>query len=141
MYVNINYLAVLAAAAASYILGWIWFGPLFGKLWMRLEGITEMKPSFKDMEVTITGGIIGSLLMSFVLAHLILFAMAYSAFMHYDGILEGLLTGFWTWLGFIAPVTVGSVLYNKKPWSLWLLGNAYWLISLIIMGFILSVWR
>jgi hypothetical protein len=141
MYIHINYLAVLSAASASYILGWLWFGPLFGKTWMRLEGITEVKPSSMDMAVTITGGIVGSLLMSWVLAHSIIFAMSYTAFMRYDGIPTALTASFWTWLGFIAPVTAGSVLYNKKPWSLWLLNNAYWLVSLIIMGFILSVWR
>jgi len=31
-----------------------------------------------------------------------------------------------------APVTVGAVLYEKKPWKLWILNNGYWLVSLLV---------
>ena len=38
--VDINYLAVLIAALASYVLGALWYSPvLFGKLWMKLSKI------------------------------------------------------------------------------------------------------
>lgn len=33
-----NYLVVLAAAVASIALGMVWYGLLFGKVWMRLSG-------------------------------------------------------------------------------------------------------
>jgi hypothetical protein len=141
IYININYLAFLVAAAASYILGWLWYGPLFGKLWMRLNGTTEMKTHSGGMALTLIGGIIASLLMSWMLAHSIVITMAYCAFIKHDGIPAGLMTAFMIWFGFIAPVTAGSIFYDKKPWSLWFLNNAYWLISLLIMGLILSVWR
>ena len=36
----INLAAVLAAALAAFVLGFLWHGPLFGKLWMRLMGFT-----------------------------------------------------------------------------------------------------
>jgi hypothetical protein len=54
------------------------------------------------------------------------------------GISGGLMTGFHCWLGFIAPVTLMTKLYEKKPWGLWVLDNAFWLISLLVMGMILS---
>jgi hypothetical protein len=50
------------------------------------------------------------------------------------------MVGFFNWIGFIAPVTVADIVYNKRPWMLWILNNAYWLISLIVMGIILAVW-
>jgi len=34
MEVHVNYLAVLAAAVASYIIGAIWYGAIFSKVWV-----------------------------------------------------------------------------------------------------------
>lgn len=36
--VPINYVAVVLAAVANMILGFVWFGPLFGKLWILTNG-------------------------------------------------------------------------------------------------------
>ncbi|HLD39833.1 MAG TPA: DUF1761 family protein, partial [Candidatus Nanoarchaeia archaeon] len=33
-----NYLAVLVAAIAAYVVGFLWYGPVFGKKWMALMG-------------------------------------------------------------------------------------------------------
>ncbi|WP_408733658.1 DUF1761 domain-containing protein [Mucilaginibacter sp.] len=44
------------------------------------------------------------------------------------------------WLGFVATVTLCTKLYEKKPWGLWVLDNAFWLISMMVMATILSVW-
>jgi hypothetical protein len=134
MDVGINYSGVLVAAAFNYLFGWIWFGPIFGKTWARLSGLNDMKPS----AISIVGGIISALLMSYVLAHALVFA---SAYMKMEGVQAGLMCGFFNWLGFVAPVTVGRVIYEKKSWSLWLLDNGYWLISLLVMGVILALWR
>src|SRR5438034_8977678 len=38
--VHVNYLAVLVAAVAVFVLGWLWYSPLlFYKPWMRLRGM------------------------------------------------------------------------------------------------------
>jgi hypothetical protein len=133
MQVPINYWAVLVAAIVNYVIGALWYSVLFGNAWKKFTGIAEMKPTAGVMVV----GFIGSLLMSFVLAHAIVFA---NEFMKTAGIGGGLMCGFFNWIGLVAPVTVGVVIYEKKSWKLWFLNNAYWLISLLAMGAILSVW-
>jgi len=75
--------------------------------------------------------------LSYVLYHSITFGDAYFKI---TGIQGGLMGGFFDWLGFIAPVTLCTKLYEKKPWGLWLLDNGFWLISLLMMGAILSLW-
>jgi len=134
MAVPIHFAAVLVAALVSYVLGAIWFGPIFGNAWKSLTGIPEMKPGPSAMIL----GFIGSLLMSYVLAHAMIFA---STYLNATGVSAGLMGGFFNWLGFIAPVTLGVVIYEKKPWKLWFLTNSYWLLSLLVMGVILSVWK
>ena len=81
---------------------------------------------------------VGSLVMAFVLAHALIFA---STYLNETGISAGLQTGFWNWLGFIAPVTVGAVLWDGKPWKLWFITAGYYLVSLLLMGIILALWK
>lgn len=138
--VPINYIAVLAAAAASIILGFVWYGALFGKQWRGLMGFTYEK--MEELKARGVGTsyalmIIGALVMSYVLAHALIFA---SSYLNVSGATAGLVAGFWNWLGFIAPVTIGTVIWEGKPWRLWLLNNAYQLLSLLLMGIILAVW-
>lgn len=40
---NIDWQAVILAAAAAFILGGIWYGPIFGRLWRKAEGKPERK--------------------------------------------------------------------------------------------------
>jgi len=83
-------------------------------------------------------GLIGAFLTSLVLHHALFFAGQYFKM---SGVGGGLMVGFFNWLGFIAPVTIGVVTYEKKPFALWVLNNGYWLISLLIMGIILAAWQ
>ena len=134
--VPINYLAVLGAALASMALGALWYGPLFGKEWAKLAGVSLSGPKPK-MGKSYALMFVGALLMSYVLAHSLVFA---SAYLGASGPSAGIMVGVWNWLGFIAPVTLSSVLWEGKLWKLWFLNNGYYLILLAGMGIILSVW-
>ena len=134
MEVHVNYLAVLVAAIAEYALATVWYAFLFGALWKKLTGIEEMKPSLGKMATVF----VGALLTSYVLLHSIVFGNAY---VNMSGVSGGLMGGFFSWLGFIAPITMTSVIYEKRPWKLWALDNGFWLLSLLIMGAILSAWQ
>ena len=139
--VPVNYLAVLASGVASMILGYLWYGPLFGKMWIALSGMSPDKieaAKAKGMTTSYALMFVGSLVMAYILSHALVFA---ASFLGTEGVNAGLMTGFWNWLGFIAPVTLGSVLWEGKSWKLWLLNNAYYLVLLLIMGVILAVWR
>lgn len=139
--VPLNYTAVLGAAVLSMVLGFLWYGPLFGKTWMTLMGWSKEKmpkPNQNEMMKMYGLQALGSLAMAFVLAHALTFAKAY---LGSEGVSAGVQTGFWNWLGFVAPVTLGSVLWAGKPWKLWLLNNSYNLTTLILMGVTLSLWQ
>lgn len=136
--VPVNLLAVLFAAVASMIVGYLWYGPLFGDLWMKEMGMkgSNMSESAKHGMAKSYGIMfMGSLIMAYVLAHAIVFA---STYLNMTGVPAGLMSGFWNWLGFIAPVTLGSVLWEGKSFKLWLINNGYWLATLLVMGVILA---
>jgi hypothetical protein len=136
--VPVNYVAVVIAAVANMVLGFLWYGPLFGKQWMKLSGFTKAdmdEAKKKGMGKSYGLMALGSLVMAFVLAHSLVFAASY---MHVSGLSAGLQSGFWSWLGFVAPVTLGTVLWDGKPWKLYILTNGYYLVSLLLMGVILA---
>ena len=136
--VPLNYLAIVIAAIASMVLGFLWYGPIFGKQWMKEMGFSKEKmDQSKKAGMTKSYALmaVGSLVMSFVLANALVFA---STYLKASGVFAGLMVGFWNWLGFVAPVTLGSVLWEGKSWKLWFLNNGYYLVTLSVMGAILA---
>ena len=144
--VPINYLAVLVAAIVQMVLGFLWYGPIFGKPWGKLMGwspetMEAMKKDPKMKKTMMRNYLImavGSLLMAWILDHAIIFASAYLLF---SGVTAAVAVGFMNWLGFFAPVTVGPVLWEGKSWKLWFLNSGYYLVGLILMGIVLALWH
>ncbi len=138
MEISINYLSVFIAAVAQMVVGFLWYGPVFGKKWMELSGISPEKMKAgqsSGMGKSYAIMFIGSLLTSYILAHALIFAEAY---LQVSGLSAGLMVGALNWLGFVAPVTVGAVLWEGKPWMLWVLNSGFYLFSLLVMGAILA---
>ena len=134
---NVNLVAVLVAAVASMVIGFLWYSPfLFGNMWMELSGMSKAKlgkAKSKWMTLNYFAMFVSSLVMSYVLAHFIKYTQSTT-------IMDGAVAGFWLWLGFIATVSLGMVLWEGKPFKLYVLKNAHQLISLIVMGAILATW-
>jgi len=142
MEIIINYWAVLLATVASIVLGTVWYGPLFGKQWMRMVGIEKpseiTKAVKRQMMKSYAIAAIASFVMAYVLAHFLYFS---SAVTRVTGVNSGVEAAIWVWLGFVAPVTLGSVLWEDRPWKYWFITAGYYLVSLIITGVILAVWQ
>lgn len=133
--VPINLVAVLLAAVAQFIIGFLWHGPLFGKQWMAVTGITPTEEERKNMLKPMALGFLGSLVIAFILAHTIVFATSYT---NTSGALAGMEGGFWGWLGFVAPVTMNLVLWERFSWKRWMFANAYHLVCFLTMGAIIG---
>ncbi len=127
-------IAVVVAAIVQVILGFLWYGPLFGKTWMSLMGINPQTLNREGMSKTLAWTFLGSLVTAAVLGRLVWMVGAAT-------LGAGLALGFWVWLGFVATVTLASVLYEKRSVNLYILNNGYQLISLLVMGAILGAWH
>jgi hypothetical protein len=140
MEISINYWAVLVAGIASMAVGFVWYGILFRKQWMSLmnftlESMREMKMSANKAYLL---QFIASLVMAWVLAHLIQLKIMY--LIDLSPFQAGLYASVGAWLGFVVPVTLGVVLWENKPWKLWLINASNYLVALVVMGIILSLW-
>ncbi len=133
MNVEVNYLAVLVASVVSMGVGFVWYTVLFGKPWMKLMGYSKesMAKARKGMGKTYSISFVLTLLMAYVLYHVMVFSDNYFG---YPWLMTGLTSAFWMWLGFVAPVQATDVLFGGKSWKLFWINTGYQLASLLAMG-------
>ena len=112
-------------------MGW-YSNALFGSEWRELVGWNEAleKRTKLKMPLTFGASFIMFLLMAYVLAHVVEFVGATEIF-------EGVQTGFWMWLGFVATTMLINILYQGKQLKLFFIDSFYLLIVLLITGGIL----
>ena len=136
-YVTVNFLAILIATVVAMVLGMAWYSPfLFGNAWMRLSGIDPKKidkSQMKGMWKTMIVAFLSNLIMVFVLSTFINLSQTTTA-------TDAAQLGFWIWLGFMMPLQLGSVLWEKKPFKLFLINTSHYLVTLIVMSLILVLW-
>ena len=130
---GINYLAVLVAAVAVYVLRTLWYSPAFlGKLWMAASGLTEEETRRGNPGLVFGASFLLELVATFVLA---LFIGVEATFT--SGLQIGFLAGlFWV------SAALGIVnLFERRSLRLWLLNAGYMTLAFTVMGGILGAWR
>ncbi len=138
-FTGINFWAVLAAAVATMVIGFLWYSPvLFANPWMRLMGYNpDDKAKLAEMQKG-AGKLYGitfvaTLVSAVVLAKIIDITRVNSIF-------HGMKVGFGVWLGFVATVQLTGALFGKQPTKLFLINTGYQLACYLTMGAILAKW-
>jgi uncharacterized protein DUF1761 len=130
-------LAVLAAAAATMILGGLWYSPLLlGRQWIRAHGYSADQVA--QMRANANRAYLASFLCYLLMA--IVFGVLLGT-VGATGALPGLHWGALAWLGFALPLGLTAHLFSNKPLSALLIDSGYQLAYLILMGVILALWR
>jgi hypothetical protein len=140
--VEVNYLALIIAAVAQMVLGFLWYGPLFGKEWSKLRGFTfdklskeEQKAMQQKMMPWYGVTFVVSLVTAYVLAHVMFLSQNYFA---YTPLMTGLTTAFFMWLGFMMPVRLYNEIFGGNNWKLFGIDTGYSLFGLLAMGVVLG---
>lgn len=133
--VPVNYIAVLVTAIVGFAIGAAWYSPiLFGKQWAALMGMRLDDPAVKkNANRAMAIGFVGQLVTAFVLAQFV-------SHLRLNTIGEAILMAFWIWLGFVATVLLGSILWENKPPKLFAINAAYNLVVLAVMASVLTLW-
>ncbi|MAF34726.1 hypothetical protein CMO91_02680 [Candidatus Woesearchaeota archaeon] len=132
----VNYVAVLVSAIASMAVGFVWYSPgVFGRQWMHLTGITkkDVEKGKANMPQKMVVALIAQLVMAYALSLLLTATSTVGA-------KAGAKLAALVWLGFVATILLGSVLWEGKPSKLWILNSAQWLVAMAVMGAILAAW-
>mgnify|MGYP000616216095 FL=1 len=125
---DVNWLAVVAAAACGFLVGGIWYGPIMGKKWMGAVGLTEEEIQGGSMGKIYGGAFAFSLLASWTLAH------TFASYMQDLSVTVKILTAFGVALGFIIPAIGTNYLFSQKSKTLFFIDAGYWLLFYIAMG-------
>ena len=127
------WLAILLAAAAGFVIGGIWYGPLFGKAWMAARGISE-ESAKEGMNMPLIFGttFLLNLWMAFMLTHL---------YATYDAVVDPhhkLVIAAIASVGFVIPAMAVNYLFSRMTLKLFAIDAGYWLVNFLAMGLILG---
>jgi len=128
---NVNWLAVIVATAAMFVLGWIWYSFLFKNAWAKESGVSE------EPQGGVTKMFIAGFVLTFIgMLVLALFILSYE----FHDWLMGLKLGVLVSVGFIGTSLVNGYMYQGKSAKLMAIDAFYSIIGYAIGGIIIAVW-
>ncbi len=138
---TINYLAILVCGVAAMIIGYVWYGPLFGKAYMQMMGMDSMSPEQKQ---AMKGKMGMMYFIQFVLSIITAGVLSYHI-MNWSGSQGAVAIAVCTWFGFVMTTTAGGALWSGKPkataWKLFWITSGAQFVTFIAFGLILGAWK
>ncbi len=132
--------AVFVAAVVAFVLGFLFHGPLFGTLWMKLANIHPTgNEQFSDMVPQLLWNFLVNLVTAFVMAGTFWLVFS-SPLMGAVTWYKGAICGAWLWLGFLVTSTSIEVIWMGKSFKLWLFETLCSLVVMASMGAIIAGW-
>lgn len=128
---GVNSLAVIIAAVAGIIIGFVWYAPpVFGRRWARASGIELPQPG-QVQPITYVGAVVTALVTAYVLAVL-------SRGLGAATLVDGAVVGVVVWLGFVATWLASGVFFERRSAEWWAINAGQAIVSLIVMGAIIG---
>lgn len=159
---EINFLAIIAAAVSALIVGFVWYNPkVFGNAWMQVADMSEEKIKGGNMAKIFVMAFLFAFLLAFMLQPITIhqigamgmvggqpenalpsyaafmadYGDAYRTFKH--GAFHGVLTGIFLAL----PIIGTNALFERKSAKYIFINSGYWIVTLAIMGGIVCGWK
>lgn len=140
--IQISFLAIFVAVVVNFIFGYLWYTPLFGRIWAKEVGIDfDKKPTTNEMLKPLALNILGNFFLAFVLAQNIAVWKPETWGLATPGsapINQSVMVAFFVWLGFVVPVLLNGVAWEKKSWKLFAINGGYYFFSLLIAALIIT---
>ncbi|WP_395647483.1 DUF1761 domain-containing protein [Terricaulis sp.] len=129
--ISINWLAVVVAALSSFPVGFLWYGPLFGKAWQKHVGLDAEAAARANKGVMFGAAFV----LAFVQAASFAFFLGPTPFPF--SALYGLVAGL-CWVGAAFGV---QYLFEAKSWKLSLINAGYNTVVFTLIGAIIGAWH
>lgn len=122
---------VLVAAGATFVLGGLWYGPLFGERWSRLTGVTAEERGPGETPRIFASALVLQLLAAAVLA----------PFLGPDAtLILGLVAGGAVGLFWVGTALGVVYLFEGRSLLHWFIDAGYQVLAFLLMGGILGAW-
>lgn len=129
---TLNWLAIVVATLLTFVIGAIWYGPLFGKPWMKEMGFTEEDLKDANMAMIYGTAFVLELIMTINLALFIGDSTS---------IMKGLAVALHMGLGFIALAMAVNALFSRTTVRLWFINAFYFVVCFLLNSTILVLWK
>lgn len=123
----VNPLAVAAAAPAAFLVGGLWYGPLFGTAWLKASTLTEEQARVGTARV-FGGAFLITAIMAIVLG----------AFIGTAGVVFGAVTGFVAGFVWVSGSVAVNYLFEHRGLALFFINSGYSTVTFTVMGAILG---
>jgi hypothetical protein len=130
---QVNLLAVVLAALSGFLVGGLWYGPLFGKPWMAENGFTmeELAKGFNPVK-TYGATLLFALISSYT------FAMFLGPEVYWK---RGAAYGFTAGLCWVGMVLATSYVFERRSARLWAINAGYHTIQFTLIGAIIGLFN
>ncbi len=129
MNLAVNYFSIIVSAILFMIVGTLWYGPLFGKAWMKLVKKTTSNMAPISMVFVFVTALISSWVLAVLLKTLLITTP-----------IAALTLGAYVWMGFIATALLHRVLFERSSIALYIINAGYGLTTLLLGSLVLVLW-
>ncbi len=129
---EVHWLAILVAAVSGFLVGGLWYGPVFGKAWQAARGLSDDAMKNANMPMIFGLTFLLNLFSAFILDHTL---TTYGA---PDLSLSVMISGGIA-LGFIVPSIGVNYLFSRQSLRLFLIDAGYWLVIYAVMGVVFAL--
>ena len=130
--VKMNYLAILIAAVAYFVLGALWYSPvLFGNAWLKGTGKTKEQVAADHSPMNYVIGLVTAFVSSYGIARILLWT-------HQGSIAAGIKIGLFVGVCFTLMAFFMNDAFEHRPKSLTFVNALYHIVGCIIAGLIIG---
>jgi hypothetical protein len=135
---EVNYWAVLVAGLATFMLGGAWYTALFGKAWVKAQGLTEEQ--VKDMQGKRSPAtFFGVMVASYLVVSLVVAVLAVN--LGIASAAGGAVLGLLIWIGPAVAIAMTGHITSNKAINAYFIDASFQGVFLVLMGAIIGAWR
>ncbi|HEY7669052.1 MAG TPA: DUF1761 domain-containing protein [Hyphomicrobium sp.] len=135
-FAGLNHFAIVLAAVASFMFGWLWYGVLLPRQWVDAVGKTEeeIKGAGGPSPLPFVIAFIAQLIMAWVLAGVIGHLGPGEVTLR-----NGIISAAFVWLGFVITTLTINNAFQRARWALTLIDGGHWLGVLLLQGAVIGL--
>lgn len=128
---EIHYLAIAVATVAAFLLSGAWYAALGGQLARLHEAYASpTRPAAANIPVELARNLVVAVVIAALVGQI-----------EVGGFAAAVVLGLVLWVGFPVVLLAGSIFHEKVPSKLAAIHAGDWLVKLLVIAVIVSVWR